>query len=64
MNLNKLFQLKLLKKERIKIKEYSSSKEEEILLRIILSYPEKIDYVLERIKIEDFENLLIKKHFF
>lgn len=61
--LKQIVSAKTSKKERIKIKEYSSFKEEEILLRIILSYPEKIDYVLKRIKIEDFENLLIKNIF-
>lgn len=51
------------KKEKIMLKEYEGLKEEEILLRIVLSYPEKIDYILQKINLEDFEVALIKKIF-
>jgi len=61
--LKQIISSKISKKERVNIKEYSGSKEEEILLRIVLSYPEKVNYILEKINIEDFEVPLIKKIF-
>lgn len=51
------------KKEKINFKNYVVSKEEEILLRIALSYPEKINYILQKINIEDFEVTIIKNIF-
>ncbi|MBC7188677.1 toprim domain-containing protein, partial [Candidatus Aerophobetes bacterium] len=51
------------KKEKINIKNYLVSKEEEILLRIALSYPEKINYILQKINIEDFEVTIIRNIF-
>lgn len=51
------------KREKINIKNYSVSKEEEILLRIVLSYPEKINYILQKINIEDFEVITIRNIF-
>ncbi len=61
--LKQIISNKTSRKERIDIKAYSGFKEEEILLRIVLSYPEKINYILEKIKIEDFEDLSIKNIF-
>ncbi|WP_353684810.1 DNA primase [Thermodesulfovibrio sp. 3907-1M] len=61
--LKQIISNKTSKKERIDFKAYSGSKEEEILLRIVLSYPEKINYILEKIKIEDFEIHSIKNIF-
>lgn len=52
-----------LKREKINIKDYSVYKEEEILLRIVLSYPEKTNYILQKINLEDFEVTTIKNIF-
>ncbi|MCS7214987.1 MAG: DNA primase [Thermodesulfovibrio sp.] len=54
---------KTFKKEENNIKNYIVAKEEEILLRIVLSYPEKINYILEKINIEDFEMTTIRNIF-
>uniref|UniRef100_A0A7C4EJN5 DNA primase n=1 Tax=Thermodesulfovibrio aggregans TaxID=86166 RepID=A0A7C4EJN5_9BACT len=48
------------KTERIDFKNYSTPSEEELLLRIVISHPEKISYVLQKFNIEDLENHLIK----
>lgn len=48
------------KTERTYLKNYSTPKEEELLLRIVISYPEKIFNVLQKINIEDLENPLTK----
>ncbi len=61
--LKQIISNKTSKKERIDLKAYSGSKEEEILLRIVLSYPEKINYILEKVKIEDFEIQSIRNIF-
>jgi len=45
------------------IKILSVPKEEEILLRIAISHSEKINYIFQKINIEDFENELIKNIF-
>ncbi|MCX7723912.1 MAG: DNA primase [Thermodesulfovibrio sp.] len=61
--LKQIIKNKKFKDENNLIKNYVVSKEEEILLRIALSYPEKIDYILPKINIEDFDIPTVKEIF-
>lgn len=61
--LKQIIRKKKSKKESLSIKEHSLCRDEEFLLRILLSCPENLNYILQKISIDDLEDINIKRIF-
>lgn len=58
--LNKIIPNKVISKGKEDFNKPLIFNEEEILLRVVLSYPEKIKYIIENLNIEDLESSLVR----